>query len=95
MEQIVDAVQRRCQNVTKNVPKIEHHVRELRFQVDEDNTNFERMQHRVEKLQSKIALQKSQLEQAVSCFFLLLQFLQLIALISNMLHLTALFPRSN
>ena len=59
-----DNEQRRCQDATKNLSKVDRRCRELQFQVDEDKKNFERVQDLVDKLQNKLKVQKKQVEEA-------------------------------
>uniref|UniRef100_A0A0N5AQ10 Myosin head n=1 Tax=Syphacia muris TaxID=451379 RepID=A0A0N5AQ10_9BILA len=66
LERQLDIEQRKCKDANRAVDKSERHIRELEFQLEENKNAQNRMQDVVEKLQSKIKLQKRQLEEMVS-----------------------------
>ena len=64
LESEVDAESRRNGDVSKNLRRSEHTIKELTFASDEDKKNHERMQALIDQLQGKAKSYKKQIEEA-------------------------------
>lgn len=70
-----DLEQKRHKDVGRQMNKLEHEMRELKFQFEEQKRSSVRMQDLIDKLQSKIKMHKKQIEEAVFKFSYFYNFL--------------------
>ena len=65
-EHELNSEQKRHKDMLRQMTKMDHEVRELKFQYEEQKKNSVRMQDLIEKLQAKVRMHKKQIEEAVS-----------------------------
>ncbi|GIX99458.1 hypothetical protein CDAR_256101 [Caerostris darwini] len=63
LESVMDKRRSRHSEITENARKLDRHVKELQFKVEEDRKNYDRVQDLVAQLQEKVKTYKKQSEE--------------------------------